>query len=907
MEVEPNSHYQDSNTFNTFNTFNTLNNFSNFLQLQNITKSFLTKTNANSYEKLMLVKFFSQKISAQYIAIVPIMTYGLFLTYIIHISLLAQLNTRKVNKTTLYYKKRLSIALACYFFYQFYLVINKSSSLVNSGDLFVCLLIQLLEVFNSILTFFIVRLMTKKLFHIPYQNYFIFYWGFISGKIIYEIYCEYFYGLFFDFFTFSILGLLFSSAMTYLFYKYPRDDLYNLNSNQVRRELERYLPMISPGKFNHSDSARRRREMRERVHNLRSSDDFKMRKFKSINSDIIQTRNLEGKKSANSTFKANLLPNDISLDDISQNQPEILPLYPKIEITFKDYYKYYQSKSQKNLTKKTNIINANDDYFYPNSLPYSPEESIADNFYLKLIVKIKDMNINQVIKKSIQDFLNLQHDLKSEFTTDKYTKKICERLPTLKIPKNYHNIDFFKNYKYNFDIFLLNILSEPAFITDDVLNFLEIQDERLSFSYNLSRKKVLNIFYQGGNRIKDDTYFNEKDEENTANIVDKIKSNALSIRRNSKNLTGGLSKSSSTDKNLMNSANTPVNITPNYLGNNHNYFPPSIPTIKLNILEINKDLFPTKDFNTQFDFSIIIRISHSYMFKIVNKKLSEAMNMITEVSKINKMNENIKNLIKSYKSGDFYNESNFINKKFYSLFENVLQNIYDNLKMYTSNSVISEFFLDFKDDSISRCESFIGGNNTTKEMTNLSHTSNYFMQNPNSKNKSEKKDISYFYNLINSGEIVKVSVEVLNYMFLTIEFKAHVFYVTNIKMKLRNGETEEFKKKLKYKELNEFVNLMSVKLNLPIQSEKKVFKTADEKFHYRKDKLNKSLTQIFNHEKVLETRTWGDILERDRKYKLVKDTKHQRDLSRNKPAFVFKHRTESKESFLGLNIRDSIL
>jgi hypothetical protein len=976
----------------------------------------------------------------------PIFAYGIYLTYIIHMTKDLEQSSRKINKKSLNFKKRLSVLMTGYFFYQLFLISYLGQYYLNSVDLFLYLFLQMFEILISLLTPFVIRELSKKLLEIPYRNFFSIFWILIFFKILLEIYFELIDKIFFRTVTFSLIGLMCSGSLAYMFFRFPRDDLYPSN-NEVYYELQ-FLPMLTQTSYNPLMT----KEEKRLTTKMTTNPSFK--KFK----PLTPINNIKENRQSIRTTHVRSFQNDISLDEISNDQPELLPHYPKIEIFIKGDYKYFQSQT---------------DDFSPMRRGLDRGE-FYQNFFFQIVVKIKDKNILHLVKRSIRDFLNLELDIKNEFAFEKYCRKLTERLPHLKLPKNTQSVDFFKNYKINFEIFLKNIVNEPCYIIDDVLEFLEIEDDQLKFSYDLARKKNLNI-----SRLIDDTnlnpfptnrneqhfggyggygghggggksYHDYDDEQHQQEIDDLLRESISRIKNtnddfskmNSKRTTSkqlpmqGQAWQSKNDHNLnlnkyrrgsqnsQNSQNFQNAISNLNLQNfsspksNHineaifnlNLIKQKSNAVKFTVLEIKRDFISSSNL-------VVIRISQSVMFRIVEKKLSEVIEMVSELSSINKNNENIKNLLKMYYISGLnektekieknekmeYNTNNNLNiidplsttttqdispfniTKFYALLENVLQNSFDNLKLYSSSHIVSDFFCEFVDESrtISRCESFFGNapnapigvnapngpycpmnqneyaNNTANQgnsnmnsnLNNIynnmtfsksnqifaSASPNLFQSgNNNASNnplaslkptinpKAKKRGSEFYQSLVLEDKIKFVSVNITDSIFLTLEFKPHVFYVTQITLHIKDGKNEIINKKFKYKELNEYINQMALRLritgklyknstgskNSNFNQDSSLFtgiKNTDDKIKYRKFELQKNLEEIFKVLDINENKEWAEIFDRDWKYQILKMKKNQRENSSHKPSFIFKHRTDSKDSFFNLNIRDSIL
>lgn len=789
---------------------------------------------------------------------IPSIFYLGIITYIIHISNNFEESKLKIDQKSILSKLYISLVMTMYFFYQIFLVSFVTSDL-ESLDLFCLIFIQVLQIIISLLTPYVSKKISKFNIPIPYEYFFKSFWFLIFIKISIEIYYEVFYNMFFRYITLSTFGFVFSFFLSYSLFMFPRNHMAIAN-NEILFELHN-IRLFTP-----KDCRNRTEDKQGGLTNYP----------KRVDSNSPYRTAINGKKSVKSTIVRNFT-DDISLDDISNNQPELLPSYPKIEILIKENYKYFQTfndffKSPKHSHK----LKDKGDFF--------------TNFYFTITINIKDKNIIKTVKRNIKDFLDLEQDLKEEFTIEKYSKKIIERMPQLKLPKNYQSPDFFKNYKLNFELFLKNIVNEPCLISEEVLDFLDIKDENMSFSYDLARKKNLIK-----NRANDDSAKINIFNQNLKNV--KIDEEDTFIRKSIINLKSEELKFSSkaSNKNLskFEPLHTPVKMEPRKeVTFSQNITPKNI-GIKFNVLRMKKAGYNNSQ-NIIQDLVLEIRVSQSSMFRIVTKKFIEILEFVKELSVINKTNENIKNLLKIF--SDIHSSNTFSpysSNKLNFLLENVIQNSYDNLKLY-NNSDIVEFFNELVDESwtMSRCESLI--------------INNFDSKNPNENNihKKKKEDI---LNQASHGLIKSVKVNILKSFMLNLNFKPNWFYLTSIDISLNDGSTEEVKKKYKYKELNQFIYEMAIRLNIIHKLVKGniVYRIQNDKLNTRKLELQSNVDTIFNSINFRDNIEWTELLSRDYKYQLIKSENKQDNTA--KPSIIFKQRTESEDSIIEFNLRDSIL
>ncbi len=807
-------------------------------------------SNSDSYIKNQTRKYLCDRIFIESIFFLPSLIYSLAMIYIIHISKLLSLSSRKINKKTLNNKSRISVILACYNFYQIIFLCLIGYEL-NSYDLFILLLFQLVNLIVTILTPFALKEISLKIFPQIIKNIFIYFWCIMIMKFLAEIYYEVYEDIFSHYLSFSVPALISVSILVYNLLKFPRDDVYPTKS-EVYYELQ-YLPLLTNSDPQENIGKEGKRDYGSRL-----------KKFipDNINNRRLQ---LEKQHSFNSTKVKSYQDFELSLDDVSQNRPEMLPIYPKIEIQIKNDYKYYQSDFSNDLNQCDFLMVKGD---------------ISDNFFFQILVIIKDLHISNKIRRNLKDFQDLAQDLKSEFSFNKYSKKLTKNLPQLKKINCVETFDFFKNNKINFEIFLKNILSEPCYITEDVMNFLEIKEERLKYSYELARKKNLNVV-----QIRDDTFLTKLTKKNEESSDDN-KIIRESVNRLKEEITSIIDKNNlKSDQNLpkvmSNFVSPPMYPQVNIQNNNK---------ILLNILEIKKEsLFGN-------DYHVKLRVTQSSMFRIINKRLNEIIGIVNEMSILNKNNENIKNLISLNK---ILSNENIL--KFTKLLENVLQNGYDNRFIYQANQMIFDFFCEFSEDQYSRCESMV----SNKDRENLRDILK-LKKTIEEKKSNIKKNTEYYKDLVVKKSIKSVSVTVEGAIFFSTQnFEVSEFYTTLFYFEFFDGHVETLKKKLKYKEINQYINLMAIKLNIVSKLIKSVSDnlSEEESIKVRKNELQTNLDEIFRKINIVEDSYWKDILDADKDYTLYKTNKNK-NFSIKTPSLLL-DRNGSMESILAFVTRDS--
>lgn len=825
---------------------------------------------------MTISNYISKRLYVEMVFSIPIICFGLFLTYIIHMSRNMNIARKNINKKTIRNKRRLTMIMVVYFIYQIILVLFMDNY-IDIGDEFFYLFLQFFKICTSILTPLVLKEQARKIFHLPYKNTFLYFWIIISFICISDCMIEIYCGLFFRIITFASVGCFCSICLCYLFYKYPTDDSNLGDFCNVYYELQT-LPFMSRTYSIGLDTLNRKK-------NILTYDSFKFNKNHKTNSNnLFRTLPIKNRDKANlskspcSTLAENLnFQQNISLDDISQKHPELLPSYPKIEITFKENYKYYQN---------TSIDLSDDSFQIENHSPRREKKDSTSRFFFQIQIIIKDKNVNKIIKRNIKDFFDMEMNLKKEITLDKFPKKLVYRLPRLKIPKICHRtMDFLKNYTFNFQIFLKNIVNEPCFITDDVLEFLEIEDDQLLFSYNMARKQ----FNTNVNRNSDDIFTSIKTKGS-----DKVRESVMNLKKEINEYNSTVNKKTASNFNnqgfILNNPSNTLQLSyiqnsgnSNFNSSNIHFTPLQTPvgakklSHKINVLEVDEK-----------NSNIVFRISYSFTFKILKRKILEVMKLITELSNINKNNENIKRILKM-----FLNNSK-IDKV---ILENSLQNVLDNFSQYKLNLITSEFFAEFFDDSVI----------SPGQSVNFSDNVNF---NPNSKYIKFKK-------LSEEKKILSVTADIPGTLFISIEFKPSIFYTVNLIFGLANEEKIEVLKKYKFKELKQYMDMMQMCLNLqnhqannnPSFQIKKSFMNTEAKVELRKKELKEKLNELFSKKGFLEAEEWLDIFISDRKYKAFKKSQKAALKSpqlSHLPSFSVHFRNESRDSS-NLYYRDSIL
>jgi len=825
------------------------------------------------YEKVK--NYLDIRLKIEMYSFIPVLLYILYITYFIHNSKGYVFNKRKVNKSILSLKLRLTAIMSIYFIYLAIFLLFMGDYL-DDNDKFLGLLVVFLKFGSAVMTPFVIHEKSNKEFPFIFSKIILIYWLIMSFVILYELILEIEHEVFFHLLTLSLPGLICSAFLSWLFFKYPRDDLLP-HANRLLAELQ-LLNMISETTINQNKNTK-----------FNENISFKTINKNNLSQPFINNRNMKRKSDSNLTADIGMyLKNDICLDDLNHKQPEKLPHYSKIEIIIKNDFKYQKNKTDMNDSHplSQSHFNKNEENF-----EYTDMVKFISNFYLQIMVKIKDKKINHTIKRNIKDFFLLDQSIKTVFDPEKYKRKLINRLPRLKIPiRNYSNdLDFFKNYKINFEMYLKNILNEPSFITNEVLEFLNIYDDHLAFSYDLARKnyEIAEIY-----RIKDDIQAMSRKKSSEAEISEdeSIIRESISRLKQDFSLSHYSSKGSKEYSRLGVGHQAYTTVSNNYISPKTNRVLSNQTQLKLknklSVLEISQD--------SVGDYTVSIRYSHLYMFKIVKRNLSEVIKIVYELNQLNKNNENVKQLIKLYNSLSSENKVNFTcfhSGSFLTLLENVIQNLFDNMNLYKSNHLINDFFSDFVESNlVSERESFLV------------------------ENQKEDSTISQCKMWIEKYDLIRVSASVPNYLVLSHNFKPSYFFIVQVELELGNGRKEKIVRKYKYSELKQYFDFLKIKMNINLNTnfnslyEKMTYSNEDDKIQKRIAEINKCLNLIFSNPNLLNFPEWTELFNRDKKYKKI--ISHQNGNEKNipkPPPLFFRRRTESKESLFNINIRESIL
>lgn len=747
-------------------------------------------------DEINIANYFLSRIRIEILIFLPVTAYVTYIAFLINIAKrnndIFSNNAKKINLKSLKMKKRILLIMIFYFSYQLIFVLS-NGKILNIADQFLFLFFQVVKLTACVLTSMLLKILTRKRVHLSIKKIFAYFWMILSFNCFLCIILEFVYSLFFNVLSFSLLGLCCSVFLSYLFLKNPTDIILT-NTNDIYTELHTF-PLIP-----NRESPIKETSKEEKFKNFRN------KYFNPFLNKTIDSKN--NKVTASSTFEVcEYNQRDSEGSNITKIANQTI-YYPKIEVSFKEDYKYYQ----KNINSKN--------------------ENLASFIFFKINIKIKEYKIDKIIKKNIQEFFDLESNLRKEFSIDKYPKKLSEQLPRLKIPTNNYKFEFFKKYTINFEIFLRSVVNEPCYILDSTLDFLEIKELDLSNLYNQARKKCINV-----NRLIDDSILVRKTKQRfdyeIRESINQIKSDYEDFkfleRKNSKNLD-----------------------------------------IKVFAL----DVYKIKNKNQEVDFEIIFRVVKNGNSKTITKKFTDLSKMISEASNYNLINRNLEN-IKNFSLKLTKDKLESVNRSVkIKLIENSVNSIICNYNLFKNNQIINEFLTEFLEDNIQNNNSNNNTNTNFFRAVSFQETSQNFF---------------HFKILKEQNKIKSGFCDIPNYIFITIDFKLYIFYCTNLQFELKEGKTEKVSLNFKYKELKEYIELIKIRLkisNTKIEV-KSYFDDLNKKIEYRKNELKEELNRLMHNNNFFDLEEWTEIFNFDKQYKRYLQVSNLNSPSPNQSSFQF--------------------
>ena len=633
-----------------------------------------------------------------------------------------------------------------------------------------------LSIVSLVLTIYLIDERNKKKILLSFKNPIFKYLIFNDLYYFIDILNEIINGIFFDIYTFLPLSFLMGVYLTYLYFRYPHNKYISLLSSNIS------FPEIDT--------------LREKLRNNPIQDKKKVYIEMNYFSESIRRK----------TSK-------YSLSSFNEND------IPKINIKFKNSF-YIQFKEDK--IEGNQMKNVADCY---------------ENIFFDIDVMISTSNnfLKSVIKKNLLDFVKLDEEIHKEFVPNLYSNVIIDKLPIFHIEfdPSYNQMIIIKKLKNSAEVYLNELLKEPAFINYDVLLFLKINNKEFENIFGKIREKYI--------------------------ITEDTKINIVNL------LTSKIKRSISFSKKRI--------IVQILIGSYH-----------------DKDILFELDSNYNKIYYLTIRLICDNSYKIVQKKMYDTIFLLYEYSKLyqkelkNKMKKDFKNnsieyyllsfleMKKKYgekpKYPSYYLFKNKNNEKniyeYIQIIENILQYIIDNY--YTlqnlNNFILSEYFDDFKDD-------FWNGR---------------IRKNINSYYSLSSKSLGLVFDsntkleiLIQENMVSNIFAVSKNYIIITVNYKTNVFYEICFKITSTLQDFIEVSKKYKFKEIRKYIDLMSNKLKIEqYWPDECFFGNPESKYLKYKNRMfyiGKYLNVILACKKFFTIPQWKELFKYDIAFSSIQNSK----------------------------------
>ena len=725
------------------------------------------------YEEL-LNYFYVQKIICLFF-IPIILMYILLLCYILHVSSNNSPMKGFINYHISERKKHLIIFLIFTYFYQILFQLYYAQ-LSNTETSMFPIIFSGLSIVSLVLTIYLIDERNKKKILLSFKNPIFKYLIFNDLYYFIDILNEIINGIFFDIYTFLPLSFLMGVYLTYLYFRYPHNKYISLLSSNIS------FPEIDT--------------LREKLRNNPIQDKKKVYIEMNYFSESIRRK----------TSK-------YSLSSFNEND------IPKINIKFKNSF-YIQFKEDK--IEGNQMKNVADCY---------------ENIFFDIDVMISTSNnfLKSVIKKNLLDFVKLDEEIHKEFVPNLYSNVIIDKLPIFHIEfdPSYNQMIIIKKLKNSAEVYLNELLKEPAFINYDVLLFLKINNKEFENIFGKIREKYI--------------------------ITEDTKINIVNL------LTSKIKRSISFSNKRI--------IVQILIGSYH-----------------DKDILFELDSNYNKIYYLTIRLICDNSYKIVQKKMYDTIFLLYEYSKLyqkelkNKMKKDFKNnsieyyllsfleMKKKYgekpKYPSYYLFKNKNNEKniyeYIQIIENILQYIIDNY--YTlqnlNNFILSEYFDDFKDD-------FWNGR---------------IRKNINSYYSLSSKSLGLVFDsntkleiLIQENMVSNIFAVSKNYIIITVNYKTNVFYEICFKITSTLQDFIEVSKKYKFKEIRKYIDLMSNKLKIEqYWPDECFFGNPESKYLKYKNRMfyiGKYLNVILACKKFFTIPQWKELFKYDIAFSSIQNSK----------------------------------
>ena len=859
-----------------------------------------TKISSKAYNESYFM--FHKLISELFI--IPLIFYILSLSYITHISTFNPPLKTQVNFSLLKKRKNLLLALILLFICQIISILkvsnlDSSPSSISNSITIIILLFYLLNILAVLLTIYFIEEKSKKYIKTDKINYFQI---FLVLNLIYfllDLVNETIYGLFTFFTPVTFFFLIYFQIFNY---QNPNDHDSQLFAQGTKfiAVTEFYKGLINRNKCKKKENFNNNIGLSNKRYIPMSNLDGRISMIGSDNYDLNNDNNKkssrvnsnDGNNKINSLITKLYDPNNI--DYLQNSYEDLLNIKIKFQSNFFiDYGTYYgnKTKNDKSNDNEKNIPLLNTQAETDSN---SDEHFDVANFYTSIIFNFNVIATssyyvtNKNLSKSLDEFLQLDNIIESEFTDDRYSNSLIKNLPKLNLKKcfegllsdNVKSLD--KNFLSNNNDILLNciqdtkdicenylntLISNPHFIIPEVLIFLDIRD-----------KNLLQIYININEKIK------KKDDCIVRCLSSKEDSNGFIILGNS---------NSKYKKFLFNSKIFLRIISGNFVNDNKNS--------------------NSKNNNDIKNYLLLISLNCDECTKFVRKKLEETIFILQEYNKLHKINNkinynnNLKNSKKDVNSSLIKNFDEFIriynqingtnlsanqsfklistkkNKEvfkkysdldmngdddiFYSFIkciENILQILINNYldEIYSSSQIIKEYFIEFFED-----------------YWDTEILKKYSKYNNNS--------INLFKNEISGKSINNIFVLDKGYIYININYNVNVFYILYFKI-TTDTNFIRLEKKYDFEEVKNYIDLMKVELGLSLVWPKRCFESLNnenniENMHtYRLNLMSSYLNKIFNSNKIFNVENWKNIFYDDKLYRDVCEIKFKENKVQNK-------------------------
>ena len=884
----------------------------------NVSDNKETKISSKAYNESYFM--FHKLISELFIF--PLIFYILLIAYITHISTFNPPLKTYVSLYLLKKRKILLLILISLFIGEIIAILiisnsESSSSSISNSNTLITLMFYIMNILAALLTIYFIEEKSKKYIKTDKKNYFQIFLGLNIIYFLLDLVNEIVYGRF-TFFT--PITFCFLIYLQIFYYHNPSD-----NDHLVFSKGTKFIAVteIYRGLINRDQSIRKKNENYKNNITLNKRKYIPMSNFSGrismLGSDNYDLSNDENKKSSrvssnegnnklNSLITKLYDPNNI--DYLQNSYEDLLDIKVKFQSNFFIDYGVYngnkekdtnksKDKEKKDNEKKDDKTNSNDKN-KPLLNNQNEAESNSDehfdvaNFYTSIIFNFNVIATssyyvtNKNLSKSLDEFLQLDNIILSEFTEDRYSISLINNLPKLNLKKCFEgllddnlkspNIDSLmdnnndilinciQNTKNTCEKYIKALISNPHFIIPEVLIFLEIKD-----------KNVMQIYININKQIK------KRDDSILRSLSRKEDSHGFVI-----------------------------------LGNSNYKYKKGIYISKINIKILSGNFINDKNNkygNDIKNYILVISINYEECTKFVRKKLEETVFILQEFNKFiyinsknNNRGNNLKNSRKELNSQlnknfeefvRIYNKingSNFtanqsfklINNKrnekvfkkftfldfeqdndiFYSLIkciENIFQILMNNYleEIYNSNQIIREYFIDF-------FESY----------WDVEILKKY--------SKSNNNSINLFKNEISGKSINSIFVKDQNYIYININYNVNVFYNLFFKITTESNFIQ-LEKKYDFEEVKNYIDLMKVELGLSLTWPKRCFESIEndennvENMHtYRLNLMSSYLNKIFNSNKIFNIKNWKQIFYDDELFRDVCEIKFKEKKVQNK-------------------------